>query len=232
VTPGIELPHLTRWRRGREDLQPVARLALIPLVAAILGGAGGLAYSLTRPAPYESRSQVVVSPATGFLDPADVNSFTAISNTVQDLALTQRVLSDAAARLGDAGLRGRTPEWLGARLRLSGTTPLITITATAGSQTSASAISKAETDALVNEIGATSNVTAPTPEPRRLTPTKAASTAAATGIVLQVFAEGEPLGRARARTSHNVLVGISVGLVLGCLGVSQLLARESRRRPA
>ncbi len=173
-----------------------------------------------------------MSPATGFLDPADVNSFTAIWKTMQDIALTQRVLSDATARLGYAGLRGRTAEWLGARLRLAGTTPLIAITGVAGSQETASAISKAETDALVNAIAATSNVAVPAPEPRRLTTTNAASTAAPTGIDLQVFSEGEPLGRAQTRTSRNVLVGISVGLVLGCLGVSQLLARESRRRPA
>ena len=77
----VEIEHLPRsnpWRVGREDLAAMLRLALIPIVAAVLGAACGFAYSLTRSAPYESRSEVVVSPASGFLNPADVNSFPAI----------------------------------------------------------------------------------------------------------------------------------------------------------
>lgn len=208
---------LGRLPLSRADLEPVLRLALIPLVAAILGAACGLAYSLAQSTLYESRSQVVVSPASGFLDPSRSDSFPAISTAVQELALTQRVLADAMRRLGAAGVDGRTTSWLQQRLRLSisGDTPLLTIAAVDGSQTVASAISKAETDALVQSIAVAST---------------AETTAAANGISLRVFSQSEPRGQVQPETSRNVLLGASAGLIVGCFGLAQVLSRGSRRR--
>jgi hypothetical protein len=85
---------------------------VIPLVSAILGLACGLAYSLAQSTLHESRSQVVGSLASGFVDPAPADAFPAISTTVQELALTQKVLTDAPERLRDAGVQARTADWL------------------------------------------------------------------------------------------------------------------------
>ncbi len=212
---------LGRLPLSRADLEPVLRLALIPLVAAILGAACGFAYSLTQSTLYESRSQVVVSPASGFLDPSHADSFAAISTTVQELALTQQVLADAVARLGGVGNQRRTTDWLRARLRLSisGDTPLLTIAGVDGDQKVASAISTAETEALVTAVNSASATTA--------TPAAAPS-----GLSLRVFSKGDPRGRVQPETSRNVLLGASAGFVIGCFGVAQLLSREARRRSA
>lgn len=195
------------------DLEPMARFALIPLVAALLGLVCGLVYSLAQSTLYESRSQVVVSPASGFLDPAQSDSFAAISTAVQELALTQHVLADAVGRLDKAGVEGRTTDWLRGRLRLSisGDTPILTIKGVDGSQTVASAISKAETNALVHTINNVSSQD---------------------GLKLQVFSEGEARGKLQPETWRNVLLGASAGLILGCFVLAQLLSRGSRRRSA
>jgi capsular polysaccharide biosynthesis protein len=202
-----------RLQLSRADLEPVLRLALIPLVAAVIGVACGLVYSLAQSTLYESRSQVVVSPASGFLDPSQADSFAAISTAVQELALTQHVLADAVGRLGKAGVEGRTTDWLRGRLRLSisGDTPLLTIAAVDGSQSVASAISKAETGALVNTINNVST---------------------ADGLRLQVFSEGEARGKVQPETWRNVLLGASAGLIIGCFVLAQLLSRGYRRRSA
>jgi capsular polysaccharide biosynthesis protein len=206
---------------SRADLEPVLRLVLIPLVAAIVGLVVGLGYSVAQDTLYESRSQVVVSPASGFLDPSQSDSFAAISTTVQELALTQNVLADAVARLDAAGVRDRTTDWLREHLRLSisGDTPLLTIAGVAGSQAVASAIAKAETDALVKAINAASTTTA-------------TDTAATSGLRLQVFSKGEPRGKVQPETGRNALLGASAGLLIGCFALAQLLSRESRRRSA
>jgi capsular polysaccharide biosynthesis protein len=210
-----------RLPQSRADLEPLLRLALIPLVAAILGAACGLVYSFAQSTLYESRSQIVVSPASGFLDPSQSDSFAAISTTVQELALTQQVLADAASRLAKAGVPDRSTDWLRGRLRLSisGDTPLLTIAAVDGSQNVASAISKAEAEALVKAITAASA-------------TPGTSSAAASGLRLQVFSKGEPRGKVQPETGRNTLLGASAGLVIGCFVLAQLLSRESRRRSA
>jgi capsular polysaccharide biosynthesis protein len=216
-----------RLPQSRADLEPLLRLALIPLVAAIIGIAGGLVYSLAQSTLYESRSQIVVSPASGFLDPSHSDAFAAISTTVQEVALTQQVLADAAGRLETAGVPGRTTDWLRGHLRLSisGDTPLLTIAGVDGSQKVASAISKAEAEALVKAItdASVTPVVATTP---------GAPKAPATGLSLQVFSKGEPRGKVQPETGRNVLLGGSAGLIVGCFVLAQLLSRESRRRSA
>jgi capsular polysaccharide biosynthesis protein len=205
ITPG-------RPPLSRADLEPLVRLALIPLVAAILGAVCGLGYSLTQSTLYESRSQVVVSPASGFVDPAHADSFAAITTTVQDLALTQSVLADAVGHLGD----GHTTNWLRGRLRLSisGDTPVLTIAGVSGNQGEATTIAVAETDALVKAINTASTTDG----------------AAGSGLRMNIFSKGEPRGQVQPETSRNVLLGASAGLILGCFGLAQLLTRESRRR--
>jgi capsular polysaccharide biosynthesis protein len=210
ITPG-------RLPLSRAQLEPLLRLALIPLVAMIIGAVCGLVYSFTQSTLYESRSQVVVSPASGFVDPAHSDSFAAITTTVQELALTQSVLNDAVGQLG----RGRTAHWLRGRLRLtiSGDTPLLTIAGVSGNQGEATTISVAETDALVKAVNAASA-------------TEVTPTAPASGLSLKVFAKGDPAGRVQPETGRNFLLGASAGLIIGCFGLAQLLSRESRRRSA
>jgi capsular polysaccharide biosynthesis protein len=221
-----------RLPQSRADLGPLLRLALIPLVAAVIGIAGGLVYSLAQSTLYESRSQIVVSPASGFLDPSQSDSFAAISTTVQELALTQQVLADAAGRLDTAGVPDRTTDWLRRHLRLSisGDTPLLTIAGVDGSQKVATAISKAEAEALVKAI---TDASAPPVTPAPTTPAAPGpSTTPATGLRLQVFSTGEPRGKVQPETGRNTLLGGSAGLIIGCFVLAQLLSRESRRRSA
>ena len=222
-----------RLPQSRADLEPLLRLALIPLVAAIIGIAGGLVYSLAQSTLYESRSQLVVSPASGFLDPARSDAFPAISTTVQEVALTQQVLADAAGRLGRAGVPNHTTDWLRGHLRLSisGDTPLLTIAGVDGSQKIASAIATAEAEALVKAI-TDASATPATPATSGSQATPGASNAAATGLRLQVFSKGEPRGKIQPETGRNVLLGGSAGLIVGCFVLAQLLSRESRRRSA
>ena len=193
-----------------------------------MGAACGLVYSLSQPTLYESRSQVVVSPASGFLDPSHSDAFHAISTTVQELALTQRVLNDAASGL--AGPKAlHTPDWMRARLRLSisGDTPVLTVDGVDGSQKIASEVSTAETNALVSAVNAAS---AP---PVSLSPaTPGTLPATPTGLNLEVFSLGEPQGRIQPKTSRNILLGASAGLIIGCFLVAQLLSRTARRRSA
>jgi O-antigen/teichoic acid export membrane protein/capsular polysaccharide biosynthesis protein len=215
-----------RVSSSRADLQPVLRLALIPVVAAIVGAACGLVYSLSQSTLYESRSQVVVSPASGFLDPSHSDAFHAISTTVQELALTERVLRAAALQLPGPKAK-HTPDWMRARLRLSisGDTPLLTVNGVDGNQKIASEVSTAETNALVNAVNTAS-------APPVITPPVTPGTPAAipTGLNLEVFSLGEPQGRIQPRTSRNVLLGASAGLIIGCFLVAQLLSRTARRR--
>jgi capsular polysaccharide biosynthesis protein len=215
ITPG-------RLPLSRAELEPLLRLALIPVVAAIIGAVCGLAYSLTQSTLYESRSQVVVSPASGFVDPAHSDAFAAIATTVQELALTQSVLADAVGHLGGRHTTG----WLRGRLRLNinGDTPLLTIAGVAGSQREASATSTAETDALVKAVNAASAT------PGAATPGTPAATPS--GLSLKVFSKGDPRGQVQPRTSRNFLLGASAGLIIGCFVLAQLLSRESRRRDA
>jgi O-antigen/teichoic acid export membrane protein/capsular polysaccharide biosynthesis protein len=232
-SPGAEVPgargaHLDDLMRpiptgrlalSRADLDAVLRLALIPIVAAVIGAIAGLLYSAGQSTLYESRSQVVVSPASGFLDPAHADSFAAISTTVQELALTQDVLADAVRRLGP---QGRTTGWLRGRVRLSirGDTPLLTIAGVDDTRALARAISTAETDALVQAINAASTATGAVAPPAVAPPS---------GIILRVFSKGEQARKLQPETSRNTLLGASAGLIVGCFGAAQLLSRQTRR---
>jgi O-antigen/teichoic acid export membrane protein/capsular polysaccharide biosynthesis protein len=218
-----------RFSWSRADLESVLRLALIPVIAAAVGLACGLVYSLSQSTLYESRSQVVVSPASGFLDPAHSDAFPAISTSVQELALTERVLRDAASRLPGAKAE-HTPDWLRARLRLriSGDTPVLTVDGVDGDQKVASEVSTAETNALVDAVNTAS--TPPVNPSPAITP--GTPQAIATGLNLEVFSLGEPRGRIQPKTSRNVLLGASAGLIIGCFALAQLLSRTNRRRLA
>jgi capsular polysaccharide biosynthesis protein len=208
---------------ARADLESVWRWALLPIACLIVGGICGLAYSLAQSTLYASRSQVVVSPATGFLDPSQSDAFPAISTTVQELALTRSVLESALATLPGRKDATRTPSWLRARLRLniSGDTPLLTIEGVDADQAVASAVSKAEADALVAAINARATAAVPATQVTPATP--------ASGVTLQVFSLGEPRGKIQPETSRNVLLGMSAGLIIGCFALAQLLTRRFRR---
>lgn len=243
------MPAFSLGRRSlsRADLEPVLRPALIPLIAVLVGIVLAILYSLLQSTTYESRSQVVVSPASGFVDPARSDAFAQITTTVQQLALTESVLSDAVRRLRLAGVKGSTTDDLRGRIRLSinGDTPVLNVAAVDGDQDVASAISTAETDALVNAVNTaskalvtTTTTTTTTNRPAGATgatgttTTTSASgkTAQPSGLHLDVFSKAEPQGKLQPRTGRNVLLGASAGLVIGCFVLAQLLARN-RRRP-
>lgn len=242
------MPAFTPGRRSlsRADLEPVLRLALIPLVAALVGVVLALMYSLLQPTKYESRSQVVVSPASGFVDPARSDAFASITTTVQQLALTQSVLADAVRRLQLAGVKGSTTDELRGRIRLTinGDTPVLNVAAVDGSQDGASAISTAETDALVSAVTTaskalvtTTTTTTTTNRPTgttggtsTTTTSASGNTAAPSGLHLDVFSQAEPLGKVQPRTGRNAVLGASAGFIIGCFVLARLLSRE-RRRP-
>jgi capsular polysaccharide biosynthesis protein len=234
---------LGRLPLSRTDLEPVLRLALVPLIGALLGAAFGIVYSLSQSTVYEARSQVVVSPASGFVDPARTDAFARIASTVQQIGLTQSVLTDAVNRLAGAGVRGKsTADGLrdGLRLSISGDTPLLTIAAVDGNQATASAMSTAETDALVHAVNTaskaavttsqtTTTTTRQTPKTTTTTTTSASgTTAGASGLHLDVFSKGEPRGKVQPSTSRNILLGASAGLIVGCFILAQLLSRAPR----
>ena len=222
--PGNELlvlevsERLMRLKQTDSALQLLIKAIAEPDASGLLFARLGLLYSLSQSTLYEARSQVVVSPQSGFLDPSHADSFAAISTTVQELALTQSVLDDAASRLGALGSPGHTAGWLRARLRLSisGDTPLLTIAGVDRSQTVAQAVSTAETRALVDAINQASTTTGATKAPP-------------SGISLRVFSEGEPRGKVQPVTSRNTLLGATAGLIIGCFVIAQLLARRPRR---
>jgi capsular polysaccharide biosynthesis protein len=207
---------------SRADLEPLLRLVLIPVVCLLVGGICGLVYSLAQSTLYEARSQVVVSPATGFIDPAQSDAFPAISTTVQELALTRNVLQAALATMPKEQA-SESPSWLRSRLRLniSGDTPLLTIQGVDGSQSVATSIAKAEATALIKAINATATAAVPA---NATTPGTAA-----TGVTLQAFSLGEPRGKVQPETGRNLLLGASAGLIIGCFVLAQLLSRRSRR---
>ena len=226
---------LRNWADHRSAIAAIRRLAVIPLVAMIVGGGGGLAYALSRSTPFESRSQVVVSPASGFLDPARVNAFSSITASVAELASSQRVLADALSRLSAAGFPGRTSSWFSGhlRVRVGAGTPILTITGVDQSARTASAVASAETDALVSVIDAASKAAIQAGSTATTRTTKVATTTetvtANGGILLQAFSHAEAQ-RATTGVTRNLLIGASAGLVLGLFCVSRLLARRARLR--
>jgi len=229
---------------SRADLEPALRPALIPVVAVLLGLAIAIVYSLLQSTTYESRSQVVVSPASGFVDPARSDAFPSITTTVQQLALSESVLSDAVRRLQRAGVAGTTVDDLRGHLRLTinGDTPVLNVAAVDGNQAGASAMSTAETNALVLAVNQASKdvvttTTTTTTTTRGATgatgPTSSASgrTAVPSGLHLDVFSNAEPQGQVQPRTGRNLLLGASAGLIIGLFVLHQVLTRGSRRRP-
>ena len=181
------------WVRRRPAVAATLGLGIVPLVTMIVGGVGGLTYSLSLSTPYEARSQVVVSPASGFLDPARVNSFPSIANSVARLAPTQRVLSDALVRLDRSGLRRHTMSWLTGRMRVH-----------------------------VNSASTAAIPTGSTTTPTNTKTTTAAETVAPTGgIRLLAFSRGET-DRVTIGTTRNLMIGAIAGLLVGFLSVARL----------
>lgn len=235
--------NLGRRSLSRADLEPALRPALIPVVAVLIGVAIAIVYSLLQSTTYESRSQVVVSPASGFVDPARSDAFPSITTTVQQLALTQSVLSDAVVRLERAGVAGTTADELRGRVRLTinGDTPVLNVATVDGNQAVATAMSTAETDALVSAVNQASKALVTTTTTTTTTTGATGATGATTsasgksevpsGLHLDVFSKAEPQGEIQPRTGRNILLGASAGLIIGCFVLAQLLARASRRRP-
>jgi capsular polysaccharide biosynthesis protein len=208
--------HADRW-----GTQQVVRIASIPLILAVIGLAFGLMYSLTQATLYESRSQVVVSPAGSFLDPAASSSFPAVTTSVQQLALSQLVTQDAARRMRAKGYKGTTADYVRKHLKLtiSGETPILQVSGLTSTQVSAQVLSVAETNALTKAIAVASGPPPVTGPPNA-------------GLSLEVFTRGENLGKVQPDPARNALLGALAGLLLGSfigtLIVTRVRASASR----
>jgi uncharacterized protein involved in exopolysaccharide biosynthesis len=204
--------HAERWGTTKG-----ARIASIPLVMAVIGIAFGLIYSLAQPTLYESRSQLVVSPAGRFLDPAASSSFPAVTTSVQQLALTQVVTQDAARRMRKQGYAGTDADYVRKHLKLtiSGETPLLEISGLASSQVRAQVLSVAETNALTKAIADASG------------PPPLAAGAPIPGLTLTVFTRGENIGKVQPEPARNALLGALAGLLLGSF-IGTLIVTRSR----
>ena len=202
---------MTSFSRASDwfEAQGVAlRLAAIPIALALFGVVAAFTYSFSQSTLYEARSTVVVSPGTKFLDPQDADSFPRITTTVEEIALTQRVLQDTAARLRTRGFAVPSLDWLRDHLRLSvsGDTPVLSISGVASDQRIARLVSAAETEALTAAISAAS-----ANRPR--------------GLTLTVFSKGENRGKIQPKPLRNVLLGGNAGLLIGCLLVARLVSQ-------
>ena len=145
------------------------------------------------------------------------------------LAPTQRVLSEALARFERSGLRGHTLSWLTGRLRVSvnSGTPILTITGVDRSERVASAVSTAETDALVSVVHSASTAAIPTGSTTTRTTTKtttATETVAPTGGVRLVAFSRAETDRVTIGTTRDLLIGAIAGLLVGFFFVAQLLS--------
>ncbi|HEY1480641.1 MAG TPA: hypothetical protein VGF46_11455 [Gaiellales bacterium] len=192
----------------RQEISSVTqylRLATIPIVIGIVGAILGFVYSQTQATLYESQSQIVVSPTSAFLDPARADSFPAITVTVQQLALTERVVDAAATTVG-GGITGSDVR-NSLRLSISGDTPVLTIGAVAATQSRASQIAAAESDALTRSVNSIKNP----------------------GLTLRVFSQSQTNGQVQPEPSRDALLGGSATFLLACFGVAYLISNRRNR---
>jgi O-antigen/teichoic acid export membrane protein/capsular polysaccharide biosynthesis protein len=192
-------------RQEMSSLTQYLRLATIPIVIGIVGAVLGFVYSQTQATLYESQSQIVVSPTSAFLDPARADAFPAITVTVQQLALTERVVDAAATTVG-GGITGSDVR-SSLRLSISGDTPVLTIGAVAGSQSRASQIAAAESDSLTKAVNSIRNP----------------------GLTLRVFSQSQTNGQVQPEPSRDALLGGSATFLLACFGVAYLISNRRNR---
>jgi capsular polysaccharide biosynthesis protein len=187
-------------------------------------GAGVLATSL-QPTEYRSTGTVVVSPASGFLDPSGISALPAITDTVVRLLDTTALLERTRSAYLSAATNARRPlrvrettelNWLRDHLRAGqvAESGLISVSGTASTAIDARDLTGAAVRSLVQTIQQS--------QPRGST----------TGIDARVFSAAESEGRVSPTPRRNSLIGLNAGLILGvvaALGVGA--ARRRIRRP-
>jgi Mrp family chromosome partitioning ATPase len=216
--------------RSLKDWLQLARdgwFALVVLVAA--GVACGLLAGRLQPVSYESVGTMVVSPNSGFLDPAHADQLSALTTTVERLADTPAVLDPARlAFLRSAGTPARRraraaldTTWISRHLRLTQpqTSSIIELTGAAGTQRDARDLTSAAVLSLARVIN---NLGTASPGGKQNI----------TGISVHVFARADDQGKVSPTPSRNLIIGTNLGLLLGIPAALGLGAMRRRlRRP-
>jgi Mrp family chromosome partitioning ATPase len=211
--------------RTLRDWLLLARDGWIALVALIaVGIACGLLASRVQPVRYESIGTMVVSPASGFLDPAQSQQLAPLTTTIERLVGTPTVLGPTRQRFIHSAAKpalgrnraGRDTNWIAKHLRVSQPTDssVIEITGAAGTQLDARDLTRAAVAALsqvINDLSKNSKANA---------------------ITVHVFADADNKGKVSPIPSRNLLIGANLGLLLGIPAALGLGAMRRRlRRP-
>lgn len=173
------------------------------LVASVLIGiVVGLIAAATSPTLYEARTTLVLSPATGVLDPNNATDLPVLAATVARLADDETVSASVgrrySQRLGAEGVRSL--EWLREHVeaRVPSGTSLVQLTARAESPRRAAVLAEVSADALIAEIG-------------RLAPNGRPA------LNVEKFGTTADLGKVSPRPRQSVLLWANAALLLGII---------------
>ena len=215
----------TERDRTLGDWLLLARDGWVALVALIaLGVACGLLAARVQPVKYQSVGTIVVSPSSGFLDPALANQLAPLTTTVERLAGTPAVLIPARQdyiRSANRPALGRARAahdiaWLAKHLRVAQPTDssIIEVTGTAGTQRDAHDLTRSAVESLagvVNELSTKNKKSA---------------------LVMHIFSDADNQGKISPTPSRNLLIGTNLGILLGIPAALALGAMRRRlRRP-
>jgi capsular polysaccharide biosynthesis protein len=213
------------------------------VAAFVLGGLViGAIYSLVQPTLYESKSTLVLSPASGTLDPQNAQDLPALAQTVARLAVTDAVLLDARQRYvasapsGERAERSATasPGWMEAHVSAAVVpqTSLVEVTGEDGDQQGASDLTRAVVASVREQV---QNLAPPPPSTTTETTTGETVTeppaeTEAAGLRIDPFGDPTRQGQVSPTPTRNLLLGGNVGLILGIIAVILLADRGLRLR--
>jgi len=201
----------------------VARRWRVVAAFVLLGLVLGAIYSLIQPTLYESKSTLVLSPASGTLDPQNAQDLPALAQTVARLAVTDAVLLDARRRYvasGPADERAaRSDEatlgWMEQNVSAAVVpqTSLVEVTGEAGDQQAASDLTRAVVESVRDQV-------------QNLAPARSD----AAGLRIDPFGDPTRQGKVSPTPTRNLLLGGNVGLILGIIAAIVLSDRRLRLR--
>jgi capsular polysaccharide biosynthesis protein len=198
---------------------------VVYLIVALFVTLAGIA-AVLQPRLYGANGSVLVTPAT-FLDPASTDALPELSDTIVAVATSPAVLrgtaaayTQAAANPAAAAARREqaTVDWLRRHVAVSpaGTSSLLQVSARAPHADDARDLADAEMRSLQHFV-------------RDARPLSAAGAAGdPPGIRLVVVSAGRAMGLVSPKPVRNSLVGLALGVIVGCV-VALLLSRRRRR---
>jgi capsular polysaccharide biosynthesis protein/Mrp family chromosome partitioning ATPase len=207
------------------------------VAAFVLGGLViGAIYSLIQPTLYESRSTLVLSPASGTLDPQNAQDLPALAQTVARLAVTDAVLVDARRRYVASAPAGERAErsatatlgWMESHVSASVVpqTSLVEVTGEDSDQQGASDLTRAVVASVREQV---QNLAPPPAATDPATTGEPTGTEAA-GLRIDPFGDPTRQGQVSPTPTRNLLLGGNVGLILGIIAVILLSDRGLRLR--